>query len=219
MKRKKMNYILDILSVVIIALLIILAFFIRLSYKNYQDEYLDYRLISSCDFEEFQNLLDKNKVFSFDDVLEQAQEAVVVHFKGKSDVHKENISYFLEVERVLKGALTVGENIEVMEHGVFDGKSQTAFYLYGGVPFLPNQSYLLLLNQQEQHYSKANPRYYLTTQSPLGKYPLESKVELYEDQDRPVKDYLGISFIAASPEAATSYQVFYEAAQAYCIPK
>lgn len=213
----KMRIIVNLASVIMFLLAIITALVVRFTYKDSSSQYDKYKLFSECSLESFENILDEYNIDNFEDIYNSASLAVIVNFSGEREVYKENVSYIVEAETILKGNINENEKLKILEYTVFDVYSNTVSCLYGNVPFITNSKYLLLLNEQEQHGTQSEKTYYITTQSPLGKYLINGKAIIVDNNqfNCELKEYDNVAFIAKNKEVKERYIEFYDQAAEY----
>lgn len=213
----KIHFVINIFIMLMILIALVTASIVRFSYNNNSAQYDTYNVISDCSLDVFNNILAEYNITDFEDVYNAASLVVVVTYNGEREVYKENVSYIVEVESVLKGNTSKNEKLKVLEYTVFEAYSNTVSCLYGNVPFISGNKYLLLLNEQEQHSIKSDKIYYISTQSPIGKYLINGKtaVESITNCERELTEYGNITFITKDETVKEMYDKFYYQAEEY----
>jgi hypothetical protein len=192
---------------------IVIAFVVRNSYTRHTD-YNDYLLASYCSVTELNNLLKEYDAKSFEDIYASASVVIISEYSGKREIYNENVGYTVNVKSVLKGDVSEGEDIKIMDFTVFDTESYTVTSLYGNIPLIRGNQYLFLLNEQESH-SEKDTIYYITTQSPFGKYLIGGDIIIDDGNMKSLKSYDKIAFIASDIQTHSIYSDFYKKAMGY----
>lgn len=202
---KVVNYILTLLLIISF----LFALLIRCSYNDYSMQYGNYHYISACTKEEFEILLDRYDINTVQDIFNLSDTVVIASCETALKIYDSVVSCNVKVEKVLKGDIIKGDSIKVLETVTFNDDKKTVSNFYGGVPLLLNNEYILFLNKQNQHKKHEEKVYYITSESPLGKYLIDGNFYKNDNSTICLNDLKTVSFVAQDDLSLDAYKKFY----------
>lgn len=203
----------NLLILVIVIISVAWAIFVRNTFIREKQDLLNYNYISLLSNENFIDILNNNNILDFQDIYEMADLVVLANYNGQNIIYESCTMYTLKVEKVIKGNLDSSENINVLEYTAINHQNKTFFGVNGSIPFNSDNQYILLLNEQKQHGNPLVKKYYITTESPLGKYMLNSTFLVKSGSDLLIKDLYDKSLICDSEDIISKYTNFYTSAK------
>ncbi len=200
---------------VLVILAILFAVIVRLSFRDHREQLPDYLLCTNCTDEDLDFFMQQQDISSFSEVCQRAEDIVVATYHGSCEIFTSGIQYTLSVDDVLSGDVKPEDEIQILSFDVVDNKNCNITTLYGNVPFLEGETYLLFLNEKEQFTAGAETVYYITTESPFGKYLLDGTIAFGNESYGALSTYQGVSFVTDSVKVQRFFETFYHEAMEY----